>query len=326
MNCGDSTIDGLLAGDASVGALGPGGAAPAVGHLHDLLRGHGYCYLPDPRATYYDAYGSVTRRAVSDYRKKYGLAACEIADAELLRDAVSRPATKAMIGPAYVPLVLDVAFTPVHRFVWLTSLFETGGAFQKLNLNSDGCGLSFGILQWSQKSGQLHRVLQACRDVEPEEWRRIVGDDAVLEYTAKVNGGLDAHGFAVEQAFELTHDPWKSRLEALGSSLPMQRAQLAVAVESYGAELRRVRNYAGETASERTIGFLIDLTNQFGPGRVEQQYEEAARTDGGKGEILRKMEEAFTGMANPRFQAQVRARREFFRTTSLLSDKENGRS
>lgn len=321
MNCGDSTIDGLLAGDALVKPLGPGGAAPAIGHLHDLLRGHGYCYLPDPRATYYSVYGSITRRAVADYRKKYGLGNGEVADAGLLRDAVSRAAPKAIIGPAYVPLVLDVAFTPVHRLVWLTALFETGGAFQKLNLNSDGCGVSFGILQWSQKAGQLHRVLQACHDREPEEWGRMVSGDAVLEYTAKVNGGLDAHGFAVEERFELTRDPWKSRLEALGSSLAMQRVQLALAAEAYSAERKRVTAYAGETASERTVAFLVDLTNQFGPGRVEQHYQEAARMGAGQEETLKAMEEAFTAMANARFQAQVRARREFFRTTHLLSDE-----
>lgn len=320
MDCGDSTIDGLLAGDASVKPLGPGGAAPAIGHLHDLLRGHGFCYLPDPRATYYSVYGSVTRRAVKDYRAKHAIGAGEIADGELLRDAVSRPAPKAIIGPAYVPLVLDVAFTPLHRFLWLTSLFETGGAFQKLNLNTDGCGVSFGILQWSQKSGQLHRVLQACHDREPQEWERMIGDAAILDYTGKANGGLDAQGFAINEAFELTRDPWKTRLEALGSGLPLQRVQLTLAVESYRAELQRVTAYAGEAASERTLAFLIDLTNQFGPARVEQHYKEAARASAGPGEILQAMEAAFTAIANPRFQPQVRARREFFRTTALLSD------
>ncbi len=68
MNCGDSTIDGLLAGDASVKPLTPGAAAPAVGHLQDLLRGHCYGYLPDPRAASYNTFGSATARAIADYR------------------------------------------------------------------------------------------------------------------------------------------------------------------------------------------------------------------------------------------------------------------
>jgi len=142
--------------------LYPGADAAAVGYLQDLLRGHGCNYLPDPRAASYRAYGSATGRAIADYRRTNGLAAADQADSWLLRDIVSRPAPKAALGPAYVPLVLDVAFTPVLRFVWLTSLFETGGVFGMLNLNTDQCGVSFGILQWSQKPGQLHRFLQAC--------------------------------------------------------------------------------------------------------------------------------------------------------------------
>jgi hypothetical protein len=204
MNCGDSTIDGLLAGDASVKPLSPGAVAPAVGHLQDLLRGHGYSYLPDPRAASYSTFGSATGRAVADYRSRNGLSAAGQADSALLRDLISRPAPKAGLGPGYVPLVLDVAFTSILRFVWLTSLFETGGVFQTLNLNTDQCGVSFGILQWSQKPGQLNRFLQACSSREPAEWTRIMGGDSIIAYTAKPNGGLDAAGTAVDPAFELT--------------------------------------------------------------------------------------------------------------------------
>jgi hypothetical protein len=319
MNCGDSTIDGLLAGDAFVKPLYPGTEAPAVGYLQDLLRGHGYNYLPDPRAPYYNAYGTATRRAIADYRSRNRLTSGDQADSGLLRDIVSRAAPKAALGPAYVPLVLDVAFTPILRFVWLTSLFETGGAFQTLNLNTDQCGVSFGILQWSQKAGQLHSVLQACSTREPAEWVRIFGSDNILDYTAKPNGGLDAHGFAVDPAFELTKDPWKSRLQVLGASLPMQRVQLDLAAETYGAELARETVWANKTTSDRGFAFLLDLANQFGPARVEQQYKQAAQPGVGEAEILKAMEDVFTSIARPQFQPQVRARREFFRTTPLLS-------
>ncbi len=318
MNCGDSTIDGLLAGDVSVKPLSLGAAARAVGYLQDLLRGHGYSYLPDPRAASWGDYGSATRRAIADYRRLNELTAGDEADSNLLRDLVSRPAPRAVIGPAYVPLVLDVAFTPILRFVWLTSLFETGGVFQKLNLNTDQCGVSFGILQWSQKPGQLHRFLQACCAREPAEWARIMGNDSVIDYTAKANSGLDARGTAIDPAFELTRDPWKSRLQALGASLPMQRVQLDLAAETYRVELDRETGYASKATSERGFAFLLDLANQFGPARVEQQYKRAAQPGIGETEILKAMEDAFTAIARPEFQPQVRARREFFRTTSLL--------
>ncbi len=314
------TIDGLLAGDASAQPLTPGAKAPAVGHLHDLLRGHGYSYLADPRASQYSAYGPATTRAISDYRRNNGLAAAPAADTALLRDLVSRPAPKGGIGPAYVPLVLDTAFTSIHRFIWLTTLFETGGAFQTLNLNTDACGVSFGILQWAQKPGQLHRILQGCHHRDPVEWSRIMPDDTVLAFTAKPNGGVNTKGLALDPAFELTKGPWKSRLQALGASRIMQRVQLDLASETYSAELARERTYVLPTTSERGFAFLLDLVNQFGPGRVEQHYKDAAKTAASEADILQTLENVFVAIARPQFQPQVRARREFFRTTKLLSD------
>ncbi len=320
MNCGDTTIDGLLAGDASVQPLTSGTNAPAVGHLHDLLRGHGYTYLADARAPEYTAYGPTTSRAVADYCQRNRITVANGADRAVLRDLVTRPAPKGGIGPAYVPLVLDTAFTPIHRFVWLTSLFETGGAFQTLNLNTDACGVSFGILQWAQKPDQLHRFLQACHDRVPAEWARIMGDDSILAYTAKPNGGVDANGVAVDPAFELTKDPWKSRLEALGASLKVQRVQLDLAAETYAAELASQRAYVLPTTSQRGFAFLLDLVNQFGPGRVEQHYKDAAQASSSEADILQTLENVFVAIARPQFQPQVRARRQFFRTTTLLSD------
>jgi hypothetical protein len=322
MKCGDATIDGLLAADVSVQPLSAGVNSPAVGYLQDLLRGHGFEYLPDPRVPGYGAYGSATTRAVSDYKRQYGLEAATGADSNFVRDIVARPADQAAVGPAYTTLVLDVAFTPILRFVWLTSLFETGGVFARLNLNTDRCGVSFGVLQWAQRAGQLHNVLQACSEEQSEEWARIMGiaGAGLLEYAAKPNGGLDADGLAIDAAYELTKEPWRSRLQALGASQPMQRVQLQLATDAYYAELGKLRAYLKPDASERTVAFLLDLSNQFGPWRVQQHYETAAAESADECSVLKKIEDNFAAIARPQFQAQVRARREFFRTTRLLSD------
>jgi hypothetical protein len=202
--------------------------------------------------------------------------------------------------------------------VWLTSLFETSGRFSRLNLNTDGCGVSFGLLQWSQRAGRLHELFAACSIRETEEWRRIMGAGAsdLLEYTAKPNGGVDAHGAAVNPAFELTREPWKSRLQALGASAAIQRVQLNLAQQSYENLLRQLRRELPVAASERLVAFLLDLMNQFGPSRVLQFY----RTVSDASDAMLRMEEHFTALANPGFEAQVRARRAFFRTTPLLSD------
>ena len=320
MNCGDPTIDGLLAEEASIPNLATGANNHAVGYLQDLLRGHGYNLLPGPREPSYSIYGPATSRAVADYRRRNALAPGDSADSALLKDLVQRPAANAQLSPAYAPLVMNVLFTSITRFVWLTSLFETGGAFGSLNLNTDQCGVSFGILQWSQKPGQLHKLLLACNTEEPAEWSHIIGGTAILDHTAKPNGGVDARGYSVDPGFELTKDPWKARLLALGASPAMQRIQLALASDAYLTELTAIGATTPEIRSERGHAFLLDLANQFGPGRIAQHYQTAAQSGTTESEILKQLEDAFTNLARPQFQPQVRARREFFRTTPLLSD------
>ena len=320
MNCGDPTIDGLLAEEGSIPNLTAGANCRAVGHLQDLLRGHGYSPLPDARISWYGTYGLSTSRAVVEYRRRNGLAIGDSADSSLLKDLVQRPAPDAVLSPAYVPLVLNIPFTSITRLVWLTSLFETGGAFGTLNLNTDQCGLSFGILQWSQKPGQLHKLLLACQTQEPAEWARIIGDTRILDHTAKPNGGVDTSGNSVDAAFELTKDPWKSRLIALGASPAMQHVQVDVASDAYLNELTTIAVSAPRIRSERGRAFLLDLANQFGPGRIAQHYKSAARPGATEPEILKQLEASFTNLARPQFRSQVRARREFFRTTPLLSD------
>jgi len=320
MNCGDPTIDGLLAEEASILNLTSGANGRAVEYLQDLLRGHGYNFLPDPRVAWYGKYGLSTSHAVTDYRRKNGLAPGDFADSALLKDLVRRPAPNAALSIPFVTLVLEGIFTSLTRFVWLTSLFETGGAFGTLNLNTDQCGVSFGILQWSQKPGQLHKLLLTCQSEEPEEWVRIFGDTAILDHTARPNGGVDARGDSVDPAFELTKDPWKSRLLALGKSPAMKTVQLNLASITYGRQLPSIAASTPRICSERGYAFLLDLANQFGPGRIGQYYKTAAQPGTTEAGILKQLEDAFTNLARPQFQPQVRARREFFRTTSLLSD------
>lgn len=296
----------------------------AVGHLQDLLRGHGYSILPDPRAEGYGSYGHVTAQAVANYRERHGFATGTEADGALLADIVARPAGNAVLGAAYVPLVLNVPFTPVARFVWLTALFETGGAFGSMNLNTDGCGVSFGILQWSQSSGQLHTLLKACLTSEPSTFGQIMDGTDVVDYTGKANGGVDAKGRAVDPNFELTAEPWKSRFSALGTGPTMQRVQLDLATAAYAGNLIRMQQYATAIRSQRGFGFLLDLANQFGAGRVKQFYQANATSGDTEAAVLLKLENAFSNIASPQFQPQVRARRAFFRTTTLLSDEPLG--
>ncbi len=198
-----------------------------------LLRGHGYNLLPDPRVPWYGKYGLSTSHAVADYRRKNGLPAADCADSALLKDLVQRPAPKRAEYPAYVTLVMNVLFTPITRFVWLTSLFETGGAFGPAQPQHRSVRR---FLRNSAMVAEARSTAQTASHVpdtkSPPNGRiigGIAGSTAILDHTAKPNGGVDAKGNSIDPDFELTKDPWKSRLLALGASPAMQTVQLDLA-------------------------------------------------------------------------------------------------
>ena len=284
MNCGEPIIDGLLANDTSVSPLTHGAIGNAVAYLQDLLRGHGYSLMPDPRVAGYGNFGLATARAVNDFSGGN----CTIADNALLTDLVSRRAKTAVLSPAYLPLVLGIPFTTTAQFLWLSSLFETCGAFGAINHNTDGCGLSFGILQWSQRSGQLHNLLKACGF-----------DPSAVEYSGRPSGGLDADGWSIDPAFEFTRDPWLAKFAALAGDPAMQRIQVTIASTAYDAQIKRIATWPGESKSERLTAFLLDLCNQFGPSRVQKQYAALATLT--EAEIMQKLEDEFTALASPVF-------------------------
>ena len=49
------------------------------------------------------------------------------------------------------------------------------GSYASLNPNSDGAGLSFGILQWTQASGNLVKLLATMYGLDPAAFAQIFG-------------------------------------------------------------------------------------------------------------------------------------------------------
>lgn len=101
------------------------------------------------------------------------------------------------------------------------------GDFGSCQRNLDGQGLSYGILQWTQRGGGLHVVLSAMAEADRAAFARIFGPLAgeLLDHTAKK--ALTPLGGAV-----LWDEPWLSRFKAAGKHIPFQQAQLAAAANS----------------------------------------------------------------------------------------------
>jgi len=331
--CGVPRIDGLLDGGGAP-ALGPGDSdAQAVGLVQELLRAQGFTRLPDMRSNAYGKFGDLTRQAVVACRTSAGLDDTPRVDGALLADLVKRSPANPVASRGYLTLALDFEYTDLLGLISLTSLFESGARFACLNLNTDRCGLSFGIIQWAQKPGRLHEIVQAFRDAAPDVMAEIAGSreilDGLLAHTARPNGGVDAaSGRTLDARFDLVAEPWRSRFEQMGRNQDLQKVQIREASGAFQASLDRIRRDAPMVSSQRGFAFMLDLANQHGDAGASSIYRAAARPGLAEPDVLAAMEQESVRRVASQFgtssneAASTLNRRQFFRTTPWLSDAE----
>lgn len=139
------------------------------------------------------------------------------------------------------------------------------GGYDSLNLNTDGCGLSFGILQWSQRTGALGELLAAMHEASPSSFISLFGSSsrALLELTRRASlEPLDgAH---------LWQRPWTVRFREAGRSPWCQEVQdrLAVSGRYMQAAVRACRTI--DVVTERSLCLTYDTAVQQGPGRCRE--------------------------------------------------------
>ena len=135
------------------------------------------------------------------------------------------------------------------------------GSYASLNRNSDGVGLSFGILQWSQGTGALGQLLQRMFEVDPSTFIQIFGSDYQQLLGATRAGALDPVGGAV-----LWQEPWVSRFRLAGKEPVFQRVQDSLATQGpYFAAAERAAKRIG-IRTERSLALFFDTAVQQGPG------------------------------------------------------------
>jgi hypothetical protein len=114
---------------------------------------------------------------------------------------------------------------------WIPTLLrktsEHEGQFWSVQPNLDGNGVSYGILQWTQKSGSLGGLLRAMAAADPMAFARFFGASwaKVLDVTARAS--LEAVDGVV-----LWADPWATRFATAGRWPAFQQVQARVAAES----------------------------------------------------------------------------------------------
>lgn len=322
---GIKRIDDLFQGSGA--PIGPGEAdREAVGAIHDLLIGLGYQELPGPLASDRGIYGSRTEAAVRGFRSTNGLGDSGSVDSPALRRMVEIEAPEAIVSRTYLALVLDVPFDPMTNVLGFTAVMEGQGKFTALNANTDGAGLSFGIIQWAQKPGRLAEILAAFQQADPAQFIRVFGDSdsaiaqSLLDHTRKSGGGVNAQGLTTDPAFNLIAEPWLSRFRQAGRLKQFQVAQVRTAVTAFRSFYLKLRRFAPSLASERGIAFMLDLANQHGESGARSIFTKVYRPGISEGDLLRAMAaESVTRVKDP-FRAGTQKRRECFLETALLAD------
>jgi hypothetical protein len=137
---------------------------------------------------------------------------------------------------------------------------ESRGNYGAQNKNLDGAGLSYGLIQWTQKSGSLGKLLQAMQARDPTAFETVFAPDA-----ARLLAVTTSPYPAVRMSLALWTAPWTSRFDAAGRHPPFQEAQLqAAAASDHWLAAVSVAEILG-VWTERAAVLFFDRCVQQGP-------------------------------------------------------------
>lgn len=168
----------------------------------------------------------------------------------------------------------------VERIVARTSAHE--GGYDSLNRNSDGAGLSFGIIQWAQRPGTLGKLLAKMYAADPLLFESIFGPNS-QELLRKTR---DRDMSPIEGSV-IWQEPWISRFKDAGKHPKFQEVQRREALE--GEYMRAAIAVARKLGvkTERAIALFFDTAVQQGPGAAQNIANSLPAGPGGKALLRR---------------------------------------
>ena len=176
----------------------------------------------------------------------------------------------ALGGSGAVSEIIDDGLAWAHGIIDRVSRHE--GGFDALNLNSDGAGLSFGMLQWAQEPGSLGVLLQAMYRADPARFQATFGPAHRELVKVTLQGSLAPVGGAL-----LWKQPWVDRFTQAGRDPVFQAVQRRLAVDGpyFKAALECSRILGIRT--ERSLALFMDAAVQQGAGFATRLAAKVAR-------------------------------------------------
>ncbi len=152
-------------------------------------------------------------------------------------------------------LVADTLTDWMDTLIAHTAAHE--GTFSSVQRNLDGQGVSYGILQWTQRGGGLSDVLGAMRSADPSTFDATFGGPGSA---ARMLAAVQARALAPVDGANLWDPPWLDRFVAAGTIPAFQGAQRELAKR--GAHMQgavAIAKLLG-VSSERALVVCYDRT------------------------------------------------------------------
>jgi hypothetical protein len=221
-------------------------------------------------------FGPATAQAVEDFQGSHGL----VVDGVVGPQTWSRLFVPNPYSRDYINRMLfggQEVFDFLDEVVAAVSVGE-GGTFDTMNLDSDGEGLSFGILQWAQNPGSLYRMLKAMAEAHREKFVHILAaDDLTLarELLEKTKEG--------GKELPLWTGDWPRRFFYAGRDLEFQKVQRQLARHDMlarltdGYELYPEKYKPDGYIAQRALMIMADVGNQAGSGGLKRALAKAGQ-------------------------------------------------
>ena len=157
---------------------------------------------------------------------------------------------------------------------------ESGGNPGAQNRNTDGNGLSYGLIQWVQSVGTLGPLLESLKDADPAAFDRIFGGHANAKALLEAT---NSRSRSTRMSLPLWEAPWTARFTAAGKHPPFVAAQWdhLFAGEHWQGAMAVARILNAHT--ERAYVLFFDRSVHQGPHAAKTVAEQlkTARTRSG---------------------------------------------
>lgn len=243
-------------------------------------------------------YGGGTERAVGQYQAAHDLEPTGTVD----------DVTWKRLTMADIPSVQE-------RCLQLTAAFE-GHGFGMIQGNWDNAWLTWGIIGFTLKHGELNRIVLEVFDTNPEAIRQAFGNltDELIRIMRASRAEQEAWANRISQGPKrfTVAEPWRLAFARLGDQEAVQAIQLRHAYRNYFAPaLETVRQYRLNT--ERGVALCFDIQVQNGGIGPDARAAIDAALQAGPPQDERALRiliaNAVADHAKPEFREDVRSRK-----------------